>query len=63
MVNLWLTKNNMYTPFDWWFDYSVWLMLQYKFMYPAKLIGYNDDMQDYLKQFSLNGIKSFSICQ
>jgi hypothetical protein len=56
-------KNNFYTPLDWWIDYSVWLMLQYKFMYPAKLIGYNDDMQNYLKQFSLNGIKTFSICR
>jgi len=53
----------MYTPLDWWVDYSVWLMLQYKFMVPAMMIGYNDDMQDYLKHFSLNGIKRFSICQ
>jgi hypothetical protein len=53
----------IYTPVDWWLDYTVWLMLQYKFMYPAKLISVNDDMEKFLKQFSLNGIKSFSICQ
>jgi hypothetical protein len=63
MVNLWHTKNNVYTPLDWWFDYSVWIMLQYKFMYPAKMIAYNDDMEGFLKQFSLNGIKSFSVCR
>lgn len=63
MVNLWLTKSNFYTPIDWWIDYSVWLMLQYKFMYPAKLIGLGDDMEQYLKTFSLNGVKQFSICR
>lgn len=63
MVNLWPMRNDFYTPIDWWIDYSVWLMLQYKFMAPAKMIGINDDMQDYLKHFSLNGIKQFSICR
>jgi len=53
----------MYTPVDWWFDYSVWLMLQWKFMSPAKMIAYNDDMENFLKCFSLNGIKSFNICK
>jgi len=52
----------IYTPIDWWFDYTVWLMLQYKFMTPAKMISFNADMEDYLKHFSLNGIKKFSIC-
>lgn len=53
----------IYTPLDWWIDYSVWLMLQYKFMMPAKIIGINDDMQEYLKCFSLNGIKQHNICR
>jgi hypothetical protein len=52
----------MYTPLDWWFDYSVWLMLQWKFMTPAKMISVNDDMEQFLSQFSLNGIKS-NICK
>lgn len=63
MVNLLHTKNNIYTPIDWWFDYCVWLMLQYQFMTPAKMIGMGDDMEQYLKHFSLNGIKQFSICR
>ncbi len=50
------------TVVGFWIDYSVWLMLQYKFMYPAKLISYNDDMEGFLRQFSLNGIKS-NICK
>jgi hypothetical protein len=50
-------RNDFYTPLDWWIEYSVWLMLQYKFMYPAKMISYNDDMEKFLSQFSLNGIK------
>jgi hypothetical protein len=53
----------MYTPLDWWIDYSVWMMLQFKFMYPAKMISVNDDMENFLKQFSLNGIKSANICR
>jgi hypothetical protein len=53
----------IYTPLDWWFDYSVWLMLQYKFASPAKFISVNDDMEKFLKQFSLNGIKQFNICR
>jgi len=48
----------MYTPLDWWFDYTVWLMLQYKFMSPAKMISVGDDMEQFLKCFSLNGIKN-----
>jgi len=53
----------IYTPLDWWFDYTVWLMLQYKFMTPAKMISVNDDMEQFLKCFSLNGIKQFNICR
>jgi hypothetical protein len=53
----------MYTPIDWWIDYSVWLMLQFKFMAPAKLIAYNDDMETYLKTFSLNGVRASNLCK
>jgi hypothetical protein len=53
----------MYTPIDWWFDYTVWLMLQFKFMTPAKMIAHNDEMEKFLKTFSLNGVKSFNICK
>ncbi len=52
----------MYTPLDWWIDYNVWLMLQFKFMLPAKLISRGDDMEQFLGQFSLNGIKG-NICK
>lgn len=53
----------MYTPIDWWIDYTVWMMLQYKFMMPAKFMGVGDDMEAYLKSFSLNGIKQFNLCR
>ena len=53
----------MYTPIDWWIDYSVWLMLQFKFMAPAKLIAYNDDMETYLKTFSLNVVRASNLCK
>jgi len=61
MEYLGLNQNNylMY----WWFDYTIWLMLQYKFMAPANMISANDDMQDFLKHFSLNGIKQFNLCR
>jgi len=53
----------IYTPLDWWIDYTVWIMLQYKFMMPAKLISTSDDMQEFLRCFSLNGIKHHNICK
>ncbi len=56
-------KNDFYTPIDWWIDYSVWLMLQFKFAAPAKMISYNDGMEEYLRQFSLNGLKSSNLCK
>ena len=51
-------KNNFYTPLDWWFDYTVWLMLHLKFTLPARTIGYGEEMEQYLKTFSLNGLKA-----
>ena len=53
----------MYTPLDWWIDYSMWLMLQYKFMAPAHMISVNDDMSKFINCFTLNGIKSSNICK
>jgi hypothetical protein len=53
----------MYTPIEWWVDYSVWLMLQYKFMMPAVLIEYNDNKEKLLGQFGLNGFKTFNLCK
>jgi len=35
----------------------MWFYLQYKFMTPAKMIARNDQMQKFMGQFSLNGIK------
>lgn len=46
-----------------WFDYCVWLMLQAKFMTPASMIARNDKMEQFMKQFSLNGIKAPTICK
>jgi hypothetical protein len=53
----------MINPYALWFDYQVWLMLQMKFMTPAYMISKNDDMQTFMKQFSLNGIKSSNLCK
>lgn len=53
----------MYTPLEWWIDYNVWLMLQLKFAMPAKLISVGSEMEDFLKCFSLNGIKSSNLCK
>ncbi len=43
-----------------WMDYQVWLMLQYKFMSPARMIARGGEMETFMKQYSLNGIKSFN---
>jgi hypothetical protein len=53
----------MINPYVLWVDYQVWLMLQMKFMMPAYMIAKNDDMQEFMKQFSLNGIKSSNLCK
>lgn len=53
----------MYTPLDWWMDYSVWLMLQYKFMLPAQMVSVNDDMQEFLKYFNLTVSQVSNLCQ
>jgi hypothetical protein len=35
----------------------VWLMLQRKFMGPAMMIAKGNEMETFMKQFSLNGLK------
>jgi hypothetical protein len=41
----------------------VWLMLQYKFMSPAAMIAKGDKMEQYMKMYSLNGLKVPTICK
>jgi len=41
----------------------VWLMLQRKFMMPAMMISRRSDMEDFMKRYSLNGIKVPTICK
>lgn len=41
----------------------VWLMLQRKFMMPAMMIAKRSDVEDFMKQYSLNGIKVPTICK
>lgn len=53
----------IYTPFDWWIEYNMWLMLQFKFTGPAKMMARGADMENYLKCFSLNGIHNPNICK
>lgn len=46
-----------------WYDYQIWLLLQMKFMAPAGMIARNDQMEQFMKQFSLNGVKIPTICK
>ena len=41
----------------WLFDYYIWMMLQMKFMGPARMIARGDEMEKFVNHFSLNGIK------
>ena len=52
----------MITPWTIWFDYQIWLMVQMKFMTPATMIAQGAEMEQFMKHFSLNGIKSANIC-
>ena len=45
------------------FDYQVWLMLQMKFMSPAAMIARGGEMEEFMKRYSLNGIKIPKICK
>jgi hypothetical protein len=52
----------MINPWTVWFDYQIWLMLQMKFMTPAAVMSKGAEMEQFMKQFSLNGIKSSNMC-
>ena len=52
-------KNNIFESV---IDYNVWLFLQWYYL-PMRIIAKGDDMDKFISQFSLNGIKSFSICK
>jgi hypothetical protein len=41
----------------------IWWMLQMKFMLPAAMISRNDEMENFISHFSLNGIRNFNICR
>ena len=41
----------------------IWWYLNYKFMMPAAMIARNDRMEEFMKHFSLNGIKIPTICK
>lgn len=38
----------------------VWWMLQIHFMLPAHLIARNNQLEEHMKYFTLNGIKTFN---
>jgi hypothetical protein len=40
-----------------WYDYQIYLMVQMKFMSPARMIAQGSEMEKFMKHFSLNGIK------
>lgn len=45
-----------------WFDSWMWIMI--KMMYsPYSVLGRGDDVEQFVKQFSLNGFKSGNICK
>lgn len=43
-------------------DWNVWMFLQWYYL-PMRIISKGDDMDQFISQFTLNGIKSFSICR
>jgi hypothetical protein len=43
-------------------DYNVWLFLQWYYS-PFMLMSKGDEIDRFLSQFSLNGIKSFGLCK
>ena len=53
---MWQPANNM-------FDLYIKMMLDRKFMGPAKMIARGAEMETFMKQFSLNGIKVPTICK
>ncbi len=45
-----------------WFDFLVYSMLQCYFM-PAYIMSKGSDVDQWVSQFSTNGIKNFNICK
>ena len=44
------------------FDYQVWLMLQLYFV-PYRMASMGDEVDQWISQYSLNGMKLFNICK
>jgi hypothetical protein len=45
------------------FSLPIWLYLQYKFISPASMIARGNEMEEFIKRYSLNGIKIPTICK
>jgi hypothetical protein len=43
-------------------DYNIYLMLYMKFMWPAEVMKANDELGQFMSQFTLNGIRS-NLCK
>jgi hypothetical protein len=54
----------IYTQFfEAYIDYCMWFYLQNKFSGPARMIARGAEMEEFMKQFSLNGIRNPNICK
>lgn len=49
-------------PINQMMDWNAWMFLQWYYL-PMRIIQKGDDMDQFISQFSLNGIKSFNICR
>lgn len=49
--------------FEAYMDYCMWLFLQNKFYGPARTMAKGAEMEQFMKQFSLNGVKATTICK
>jgi hypothetical protein len=48
-------RNNLFFA---WYDYQIWLMLQMKFMSPAKMISRNNQMEEFMKMSYMEKINA-----
>ena len=55
-------NNLWFEPINKLIDYNVWIFLQYYYL-PMRIIAKGDDVDQFISQFSLNGIKAFNICR
>lgn len=54
----------IYNPFfEAYMDYCMWLFLQNKFSGPARMIARGSEMEEFIKHFTLNGVKASTICK